>query len=114
MNIRLTLATAALLAAFPLNAAQAAPQILGIFADSGLPLHCEDGTCAVEVSALCLQEERDLPAWGTAYRPIHPEQLTLTGMRADGSVARMPIGEIASFESARGSWAVIGRCFEIE
>lgn len=106
MNIRLTLATTALLAVLPLLPAQAAPQILGLFADSALPLHCEDGTCTVEVSAICLQEDRDLPGWGTAYRAIDPERFALTGTRADGSVATMPIGETVSFESARGSWAV--------
>ncbi|NKB60414.1 MAG: hypothetical protein GKS00_29260 [Alphaproteobacteria bacterium] len=106
MNIRLALATAALIAALPLHAAQAAPQILGLLADSAVPFHCEDGMCTAEVSAICLQQERDLPAWGTAYRATEPERLSLTGTRADGSAASMPIGEIADFESARGSWAV--------
>jgi len=106
MNIRLTLATTALLTVLPLLPAHAAPQILGLFADNTLPLHCEDGACTVEVSAICLQEERDLPAWGTAYRAIEPDRFALTGTRADGSVATMPIGGTIRFESARGSWAI--------
>lgn len=106
MNIRLTLATAALFVTLPLHAAQAAPQMLGLLADNAIPFHCEDGMCTAEVSAICLQQERELPAWGTAYRAIVPERLSLSGTRADGSMASMPVGDTADFESARGSWAV--------
>ena len=106
MKFRLILATAALCAALPVNIANAAPQMLGLLANSTLPIHCVDGTCTVEVSAICLQEERDIPAWGTAYRAVQPNNIALVGTRADGSVAELPIGDIAHIESARGSWAV--------
>ena len=106
MKFRLILATVAYCAALPANIAHAAPQLLGLLADNNLPLHCVDGTCSVEVSAICLQEERDMPAWETTYRAVQPSQIKFVGSRADGSVTERSIGDIAHIESDRGSWAV--------
>jgi hypothetical protein len=106
MNFRLILATAALLAALPINTAYAAPQMLGLLADGTLPMHCADGACTVEVSAICLQEERDIPAWGTAYRAVQPNLIALVGTGPDGGEISRPVGDVARIESARGSWAV--------
>jgi len=106
MKFRLILATAAFCAALPISLANAAPQLLGLFAHNRLPLHCVDGTCTVEVSAICLQEERDMPAWGTAYRAIQPDRVALTGTGPNGTVIKLPIGERIHFESDRGSWSV--------
>ncbi len=106
MNIRLILATAAILAALPLNTVQAAPQMLGLLADADLPMKCADGVCIVEVSAICLQETRDMPGWKTAYRPVQPNQITLRGTRADGGRVKQPVGDIVHIISERGSWAV--------
>ena len=106
MKLRFILATVAICAALPLKVAHAAPQLLGLLAESNLPLHCINGTCSVEVSAICLQEERAMPAWETANREVQPSQIKVAGTGADGRVAEMAIGDIAHIESDRGSWAV--------
>jgi hypothetical protein len=106
MNIRLILATAAILVALPLSAARAAPQMLGLLAESNLPMKCADGICTVEVSAICLQEKRDMPAWKTAYRPVQPNQITVQGTKPDGGQIKQPVGDIVRIISERGSWAV--------
>lgn len=106
MKFRLILGTVAFCAALPISFANAAPQLLGLFADNRLPLHCVDGSCTVEVSAICLQEERDMPAWGTAYRAIQPDRIALIGTDPSGAAIKLPIGERMHFESDRGSWSV--------
>lgn len=106
MNFRLILATAAFLAALPATTANAAPQLLGLLADGALPLNCENGTCSVEVSAICLQEARDMPAWQTAYTPVQPDRIVLSGEAGDGELLSRPVGHLVSIEATRGSWAV--------
>ncbi len=106
MNFRLILATTAFALTLPFNIAHAAPQMLGLLADNALPLNCVDGTCTVEVSAICLQEERAMPAWGTIYKPVKASQVSISGTALDGSQISLPIGDIAKIESERGSWAV--------
>ncbi len=107
MNIRLILTAIALFAATPLSIAHAAPQMLGLLADGGLrTMHCDGGVCTVEISAICLQEERDIPKWGSEYRAVEPERITLVGTGIDGARVTRPIGAIARIESARDSWAV--------
>lgn len=106
MNFRLVLAAAAFCAALPATLANAAPQLLGLLADNAIPVHCVDDVCTVEVSAICLQEERAMPAWGTTYRPIQSKRITLVGTRADGTAISRPIDDIARFEADRGHWAV--------
>jgi len=107
MQIRIALAAAAALMALPLATLQAAPQMLGLVATNGVQkLNCADGVCSVEVSAICLQEERDIPPWGTAYEALNPDRIILVATRRDGSEIRRPIGALVKFESARGSWAV--------
>ena len=58
-----------LAAAVPVGA-QAAPQMLGLARTVGLtPLHCAGGECTAELTAFCLQQERDMPRAGTVYVP---------------------------------------------
>lgn len=104
MNVRLILAAAAFALAAPFSSAQAAPQMLGLLADGALPMNCEDGTCTVEVSAICLQEERDMPAWGTIYQPVKPQQISI--MAANDNGTKRAIGAEVKIEAERGSWAV--------
>ena len=107
MQFRITLAAAAALMALLLTTLQAAPQMLGLIADNGIQkLYCADGVCSVEVSAICLQEARDIPPWGTAYEAVDPNRITIVALRQDGSEVRFPIGALASLKSARGSWVV--------
>lgn len=101
------LAALAALIAAPLAAAEAAPQMLGLVASAEpKPLYCADGTCRVELSAFCLQRERDMPAWGTVYGALDPAKLELVVKLADGGELRRPIGDIARINTARGHWAV--------
>ena len=107
MQLKFALAAAAALTALPLTTLQAAPQMLGLVADSGVQkLNCAAGVCTVEVSAICLQEERDIPAWGTAYKAVDPKQIAIVAKLRDGTEIRHQAGADASFKSARGSWAV--------
>ncbi len=107
MQFRIAFAALAALIALPLTPLHAAPQMLGLVADGGAQkLNCAAGVCSLEISAICLQEERDIPPWGTAYEPVNPEQITIVALRQDGSEIRHRIGALAKFESARGSWAV--------
>lgn len=105
MTVRLVLALAAMVAALS-SSANAAPQLLGLFADSRMPFNCENGTCSVEVTAICLQEARDMPAWQTAYTTVEPDRILLAGKGADGTAVSIPIGKRVAIESERGSWAV--------
>ena len=101
------LAALAALIAAPLAAAEAAPQMLGLVASAEpKPLFCANGTCSVELSAFCLQRQRDMPAWGTVYGALDPAKLELVAKLADGGEFRRPVGDIARITTARGHWAV--------
>lgn len=106
MPVRLTLALVAMIASLSATAASAAPQLLGLFAEARMPLICEDGTCTVEVTAICLQEARDIPAWQTVYKPVEPNRILLAGTGPEGEPVSMPVGKIVTIEAERGSWAV--------
>jgi len=96
-----------LAAALPLSAAKAAPQILGLVASNGIvPLHCADGTCTAELSTFCLQQDREVPPAGTAYRPIDGHQLTLIAVAASGETQRLDWPDPVRFFSLRNYTAV--------
>jgi len=101
--IRFSLVTAAALALSALaTTASAAPQILGLVATSApLPLTCSDGTCSVEVSAVCLQEHRPVPASGTAYTLPNEADVTLTLTKPDGTKTKVLVGHLVSLTSLR-------------
>ena len=100
------LAVGLLAAAVPFGA-EAAPQMLGLAQTVGLtPLYCMGGECTAELSAFCLQPERDMPRAGTLYAPVDARRITLHITRADGRVVSLPAGKLAQFTTARGQFAV--------
>jgi hypothetical protein len=102
----LLLAGTVLAVSLPVTA-QAAPQMLGLPQTAGAtPLHCSGGTCTAELSAFCLQADRDRPRAGTAYKPVDPNSIVLQFTRADGTVVTRPAAKFARFASARGHFAV--------
>jgi hypothetical protein len=71
----------------------AAPQMLSVVASGEpVPMHCADGVCRAELSALCLEKERTMPEDGTPYAALDPEKLSLVIKAADGSVRNLPAG----------------------
>lgn len=100
------LAGAALAMTVPATA-QAAPQMLGLPQTAGAtPLHCSGGSCTAELSAFCLQANREPPRAGTVYKPVDPSGILLQLTRADGSVVTRPAAGLARLTSARGHFAV--------
>lgn len=81
-----------LLFAFPINLAEAAPQILGLFATGPTPtqLRCNDGVCSARFSAFCLQQHRDAPLSGQAYVPAEGTELRLVVTDRDGYQRMVP------------------------
>lgn len=99
------LAAATLLAAIGLSStpAAAAPQILGVVASiTPMPLACKDETCTAQLSAFCLQRERNVPPGRTVYHAADPGAFTLIATRADGSSVRIALDERIGFSSAFG------------
>lgn len=87
--------------------AQAAPQMLGLMATSApQPMRCTETVCTVELSAFCLQRDRDEPAAGTSYDAHDPTHIVLEVTSADGTTAEVPVGAVAEIASARGAFAV--------
>ncbi|MCH7931148.1 MAG: hypothetical protein IH906_02920 [Proteobacteria bacterium] len=106
MLTRLLVVLAAAAIALPLGGARAAPQALGLVATNGpVPLRCFAGECAAEFSAFCLQQARDLPAPGTAYRAVG-DALSLIVIAADGKSRRLPGAEQLTFVTERSFTAV--------
>jgi len=83
---------ASLLFVFPISFAEAAPQILGLFATGPTPtqLHCKDGVCSARFSAFCLQQQRDAPLSGQAYVPAEGTELRLIVTDRDGYQRMVP------------------------
>jgi hypothetical protein len=93
-------AAAALAATSP---AAAAPQILGVVASiAPVEMSCTAETCTAQLSAFCLQREREVPGEHTAYRAADPRAFTLLARRADGSTVEVPLDERVRFSSAFG------------
>jgi hypothetical protein len=95
--------------AFAAPQAMAAPQALGVIASNGIatPLVCDgSGECSARISAFCLQEARDAPSQGTAYRLADTSAMTLLVRRADGSRFRLPANGYVRIESQLGFTAV--------
>ncbi len=95
--------------------AVAAPQALLLLATGDdLPLVCERGECAAEVSSICLQPERATPDWGTRYAFMEdPEDglriesaLSLVGHTVDGRMVSLPAAGNLSIAAERGQSAV--------
>ena len=72
----------------------------GIATATPLPLQCADGVCSVEVSGICLQENRPAPETGTAYKAVPGAAITLASRHGKGqSVAVADQVEIVSLRS---------------
>ncbi len=92
----------------PLSSALAAPQALALLETGGpVALTCADGVCKAEFSTYCLQQERDLPGAGVAYRVARngPVRLILTG--PDGGIRTMPAGAHVRITAARSSHTAV-------
>lgn len=99
-------AVLAVVAFAPLSGAVAAPQMLGLTVASATPLHCADGVCSAEFSAICLQEKRKMPRPGARYAALDPERIILHVRKADGSTVRMAGGALIRINTARAHFAV--------
>ena len=91
------------LAASSAGHAAAAPQILGVMASiAPVEMTCTAETCTAQLSAFCLQRERDVPVEHTGYRPADPTAFRIVARRSDGTIAQVPLDARASFTSAFG------------
>jgi hypothetical protein len=63
---------------------------------------CTGESCTAQLSAFCLQRERDTPVAGTAYRAAEPGAFSLRVTRTDGSTVHTALDERAAFSSAFG------------
>jgi len=80
----------------------AAPQILGVIASNQVvPMLCDTGVCAAELSTICLQRKRDDPAPGTVYQFDRPGSATLIVTAADGKTSEFPAGDFVEVTSKR-------------
>jgi hypothetical protein len=67
-----------------------------------VPLRCDDRDCSAIVPSFCLQRERAMPSYGTAYEATHPERLMLALMTADGTIRRLSAAGHLSFAGFDG------------
>jgi len=102
------LAGLALAAGLSSASANAAPQVLGLVADSGFatPLTCDGFECSAQFSSFCLQEARSSPPTGTAYTPAPGGTLTLVVAAPDGRALRLPAAEHLKIATAIGFTSV--------
>jgi len=106
MRMPMLLGATVLAAAVPLAGAHAAPQVLALLAtDSPTTLKCEDGRCAAEFSAYCLQRERPIPEPGVAYKATD-DGMTLIVRTADGAGREIPAADHVGIVTERSYTAV--------
>ncbi len=85
---------------------QAAPQILAVVAMAdGAGVVCHGGKCHTDLSAFCLQKNRDIPHTGTVYHPSG-DHFALKVTLEDGRTDVIDVGEGLSFSSRRGFTSV--------
>lgn len=102
----LTIAAASLAASLAGAGAGAAPQALGLVATNApVPLKCLGDECTAQFSTFCLQSARDIPAPGTAYRPVG-DGFTLLAIARDGTTRRLPGTTHLTITTARSMTAV--------
>ena len=65
-------------------------------------MRCTDEGCTAQLSAFCLQRDRDVPLEHTRYQAADPGAFRLLAARADGSSVQMPVDERIRFTSAFG------------
>jgi len=107
MRPMLSTGLAALALVITSTGAIAAPQMLALVASNGpIPVHCTSAECEVELTAFCLEERRDAPHHGTAYRTLRNQDITIVMRHPDGSLSRHPADAGVVLSSARGHSAV--------
>ncbi|TNE42087.1 MAG: hypothetical protein EP348_00340 [Alphaproteobacteria bacterium] len=75
----------------PISRAEAAPQILAVAAtDIEVPMRCERGECAAELTTICLQEHRGSPDKGTAYYLPAGNRLDISMVTETGEKIALP------------------------
>ena len=106
--MRRILVAMVLFLAYPFGAAQAAPQMLALFATGATPteLNCENGVCSARFSAFCLQQHRDAPLNGEAYEPMEGSDLRFVVTDANGVSRTLPARDM-TIRSARHYTAVV-------
>ena len=87
----------------------AAPQALVVASAGDVPLACEIGVCAADISTFCLQPERDTPPPGTPYtvhNTLRGETISLVGRGVHGGMVSIAPSDAISMVAARGNTAV--------
>lgn len=89
---------------------RAAPQMLAV-AEFRSPqlLVCENGSCAVELSAMCLQKNRRFPGSQSTYRPHNPDSIQLVFTDRQDAEQRLVADRYATIHSKRTFTAVTVR-----
>ena len=104
-RIAYALAVTAFLVA-PIGSAQAAPQVLAVLSSSsGIPFICASGECRAELTTYCLQQDREYPRFGDAYRPARGSDFALVITDSEGVQRQLPARENVKFSSIRGFMA---------
>ena len=107
MRIR-TLAGGLAAVLLPSTGALAAPQILGLVASERVvPFTCEGTQCTAELTAFCLEEQRQAPLAGKLYRAVDPKRLTLVVTGPDGLKRSVPARGLLRFVATRRGIAAV-------
>ena len=93
------------------GAAAAAPQSLLVASRGDVPLLCEAGECAADITTICLQRDRDMPRRGTVYDIVAEADaerpLRIVGLLADGGEVELAASAApVSIAAERGHLAV--------
>jgi len=91
--------------AVPVNAA---PQILGMVATvEPIPLTCSEGICRAEITTVCLQEHRDTPMPGRAYKAGEGTEIMLNILGKSGQQKSIAVSEKISITARRHYTSVV-------
>ncbi len=92
----------------PSAGALAAPQILGLVASERVvPFTCEGTSCTAELTAFCLEEQRQAPLAGRLYRAVDPKRLTLVVTGPDGHKRSVPAEGLLRIVATRRGIAAV-------
>ncbi len=91
--------------------ATAAPQALLVASKGDVPLLCEAGECAADITTICLQRDREMPRKGTVYDILTETDverpLRIVGLLADGGEMELAASAApVSIAAERGHLAV--------
>jgi hypothetical protein len=92
------------------GAVQAAPQALGVAASlRPTPMLCTEAGCRADLSAFCLQQQREDPPPGTVYRLAPGTKVILLVTGQDGQQRRLDAQRYLSFTDDRGFVSITAR-----